>query len=494
LTFSKRLQLVLLAAAPFVVLCTMNAAGYRYGASDHALYIPAVLRHVDPAFFPRDAQLIDTQARLMLNDEVIAALLRITGSSLQHLFIVLYVLTLITLLAAAVRLGSGFYRTRAAVVALAAALTLRHAIAKTGANTLEGYFHPRQFAFALGLFAIAMFLERRDRLAIAFIAAAGVAHTTTVLWFAIWLTVALWFGRPSWRKGIGVCVGLAAVGVAWAMWAGPLAGRLVRMDGDWLAAIADKDYLFPTSWPADAWLTNLISVPIIIVAWRARVRSGLASERETAMVFGAFALVGVFCCWLPFDAAHLALAVQLQTSRVFWLLDVLGTIYLVWALAEGRLREPGRRAAAVAGLIVALSTERALYTCFVQFPDRRIFAVDVQNTDWREAMAWARQSPIGSGWLADPAHAALYGGSVRAIGERDVLIETIKDTALAMYDRGIAMAVAERRRAADELRWDTADGARALAARYRLDYLVTNRPVALPVAYRAGSLTIYSLR
>ena len=43
----------------FIVLCTMNAAGYRYGASDQAFYIPAVLRHVNPALFPRDAPLID---------------------------------------------------------------------------------------------------------------------------------------------------------------------------------------------------------------------------------------------------------------------------------------------------------------------------------------------------------------------------------------------------------------------------------------------------
>ena len=46
--------------------------------------------------------------------------------------------------------------------ALGAAFTLRHAIAKTGANTLEGYFHPRQLAFALGLWGVAMFLRRRD--------------------------------------------------------------------------------------------------------------------------------------------------------------------------------------------------------------------------------------------------------------------------------------------------------------------------------------------
>src|SRR5689334_24955806 len=72
----------------FVLVCTMNAAGYRYGASDHALYIPAILRHLDPALFPRDFRLIDTQARLMVNDDVIAAIIRVTGVRLQTLFLV----------------------------------------------------------------------------------------------------------------------------------------------------------------------------------------------------------------------------------------------------------------------------------------------------------------------------------------------------------------------------------------------------------------------
>ena len=35
------------------------------------------------------------------------------------------------------------------------------------------------------------------------------------------------------------------------------------MDADWLAVIADRDYLFPLAWPVDVWVTNLIAVPVI---------------------------------------------------------------------------------------------------------------------------------------------------------------------------------------------------------------------------------------
>ncbi len=478
----------------FIVLCTMNAAGYRYGASDHALYIPAILRHVDPALFPRDSRIIDTQARLMLNDDVIAAIVRLTGVPLPGLFFACYLLTLALLFFAIVRLGGHFYRTRGAIIAAAAALTLRHAIAKTGTNTLEGYFHPRQVAFALGLLAVAMFLERRDRLAIVLLAAAGVAHTTTVVWFGIWLTVAAWFGRPAARRHIAFIVAVVAAAAGWALWKGPLAGRLVKMDPEWLAVIADKDYLFPLTWPVNVWVTNLIGIPIILLAWRARVRRGLAAEGETPIVLGVLALAVLFVAWLPFDSAGLALAVQMQTSRVFWMIDVLATFYVIWAVAEGASATPARRAAIVAAIVIALSIARGVYTSFVLFPNRKIFAIDLEHADWREAMRWARTSQRDSGWLADPMHAALYGSSLRAAGQRDVLLEDLKDGALAMYDRDIAMSIADRRRALREVRWDTADGAHALASRYDLDFLVTSAPVALPVAYRAGSLTIYRLR
>jgi hypothetical protein len=481
-------------AIVFVVLATLNSAGYRYGASDQALYIPSVLVHLDPALFPQDRGLIAAHARLMVVDEILAGIVRVTRVSIPHLFFALYVASLLLLVAGATRIGGHFYRTRWAVLALGAALTLRHAIAKTGANSLEGYFHPRQLSFALGVIAVALFLERRERIAAALVLAAGIAHPTTAFWFMVWLGVAAWLARPEWRKALTVCAAALVVAGALALWRGPLAGRFARMDADWLAVIADRDYLFPLAWPVDVWVTNLIAVPVIVFCWRARMRAGLTVARETPLVVGALALAVIFFLWLPFSAAHVAIAVQMQVTRVFWMIDFLGTVYLVWAVAEGAARPTGRRAAIAAATILALSAARGVYGCFMQFPDRRVLAIDLQHADWREAMTWAQTTAPGSGWLADPHHAALYGSTVRAAGHRDVLIDLLKDPAIAMYDRDIAMRLADRQRALAALAWDTPDGARALARRYGLDYLVIDRELELPLAHRAGSLFVYKLR
>ncbi len=96
--------------------------------------------------------------------------------------------------------------------------------------------------------------------------------------------------------------------------------------------------------------------------------------------------------------------------------------------------------------------------------------------------------------LADPGHAWKYGTSVRVAGERDVYLEEVKDLALALYSREVA--VESLQRIHDAQHFDTLSPAhlRALAARYDLDYLVIDRDVDLPVAYRNEQFRIYDLR
>jgi hypothetical protein len=478
---------------PFLILSTLNSAGYRYGASDLAFYIPAALERIDPSLFPRDGALIASQARLTMIDETIAALSRISGLGLPSLFATLYATTLALLLAGALLLGRLLYRTEWTPLAFVAALTLRHAIAKSGTNTLEGYFHPRQLAFSLGVLALIALMHHRVLVSAALVVVGGLLHPTTALWFSIWIAIAASVNDRRWRLPMIVAAAAAVIAGAWMLVAGPLAGRLVTMDDAWLATLETKDYLFPLEWPLDAWVLNLIYAPAILYIYRRRSAAGMLAPGERGLVWGCLALVGVFAVALPLNAARLALVIQLQVPRVFWMLDFLAIAYLIWLIAEDVKLSP-RRARIVCLVIALASVTRSAYIKFVKFPDRPIAEIGVPDNDWGRVMTWARSTPHDTGWLAHPGHAILYGTSVRVAGQRDVFVEGIKDAAIGMYDRDVAIRTRDRLEELRDFDTLTPERARMLGARYSMEFLVTSQLLDLPVAFSSGSLRVYRLR
>ena len=478
---------------PFLLLCTLNSAGYRYGASDLAFYIPAALEKLDPSLFPRDGALIASQAHLTMIDETIGLLSRVTGLGLPWLFATLYAATLALLLAGALLLGRLLYRSIWTTVALAGALTLRHAIAKSGTNTLEGYFHPRQLAFSLGVLALVALMRQRIVISAVLVLAGGLLHPTTALWFAIWIAIAWSVNEPRWRVPVAVAAGLAAMAGIWMLVAGPLSGRLVQMDSEWLATLETKDYLFPLEWPAYAWLLNLVYAPTIFFIYRRRRDAGVLAPCERGVVWGCLSLLLVFALALPLNAARLAIVIQLQIPRTFWMLDFLAIAYLVWVIAED-VRGSTRRALITCLVIVAASLTRSAYIKFIRFPDRPIAEITVPDNDWGRVMAWARTTPKDSGWLAHPGHAVQYGTSLRVAGERDVFVEGIKDAAIGMYERDVAIRTRDRQAELRDFDTLTPERARSLAERYRLNFLVTTERLDLPVAYSSGPLLVYRLR
>jgi hypothetical protein len=266
------------------------------------------------------------------------------------------------------------------------------------------------------------------------------------------------------------------------------------MDPIWLETLSAKDYLFPLRWPATAWLVNLGYVPIILWIFQRRRAAGVLVPREAALVAGCLSLVLVFAATLPLNAARVALAIQLQPARIFWMLDFLAVVYVVWAAAEGGGRTDVRRARGVALAIFLVSTMRGGYIMLVEFPDRRVAQVTVGDDDWGRAMAWARASTPGSGWVADPGHAARYGTSVRVAAHRDVFVEAIKDGAVGMYDRRVAVRTRERVDALGDFTTLTPERARLLAREHDLDYLVTEQVLDLPLAFSSGAIRVYGLK
>jgi hypothetical protein len=273
------------------------------------------------------------------------------------------------------------------------------------------------------------------------------------------------------------------------------------MDAEWLRVFAEKDYLFPAAWPIDAWLLNLAYPAVIVAVWRARTRRGLAVPHERGLVFGLLASVIVFLVSVPFTMAEVALAVQLQVTRVFWILDFAAIASIAWWLTQTRTM-----AKIAIGVCLVGSIARGYYLLEVDPASvrnaqagkqgRQLVTINLPDTPWMEAMRWLETQPSGWHVLADPGHAWKYGISVRVGASRDTLIESVKDSAIAIYDRGIAMRVGER--ALDTSEYDQMSEARLrrLDEKYDLDVAVfpAGRALNLPVLYRNAAFAIFDLR
>jgi hypothetical protein len=479
----------------FAILATANAGGYRYGASDQAFYIPAVALRADDSLLPRDREVFEPQMHLWLGDEALAAVVRTTGIPLPALFALLQGVTLATLALGAALLARSLGCSWWSIATCLLLLTLRHRIARTGANSLEGYMHPRMLAFGLGLCALSFTARARPLAAGVWTVAAAMVHTSTAVWFAAVVGVAavwpLTGARWPWRFSVL----LAALAAALAYAAVSLLPFDV-MDAPWLAVLADRDYLFSADWPAYAWLSNLAYPLALWLIFRRRVSAGVATPAESHLVAGLCALVGIFLLTIPLAERHLAFFVQLQANRVFWVLDGAVAVYVSWWLIDDVLaRHSPRRRFAVVTLLLLLSAGRGYFV--LHETGRPLIQMNATQGPWRDAMRWLETQPVTWHVLADPAHALKYGISVRAAAFRDTPLESGKDPAMAMYDRHLARRVAERSAAlAGFDDWTSAADVMPLDARYNLDVFIdrADRRFDLPVLFQNDGFVVYDLR
>ena len=211
---------------------------------------PAIAARRSTRAVPARQPLLDAQIALMWSDEIVAGLARATGRSICRRSTSGCISSRWSASFAAAR---GVRRALGAILGVddrgaRVLLTFRHRIAKTGANSLEGYMHPRMLAFALGLAALACVVARR--------ASAGPwrrdARAVRLASDHRDLVRHRRAGRGVCRRALAdrACDRPRSPSPASSAPGPSLAGRsragCVAMDATWLAVLAEKDYLFPT--------------------------------------------------------------------------------------------------------------------------------------------------------------------------------------------------------------------------------------------------------
>ena len=242
--------------------------------------------------------LLDVQSRLLLGSvHLLAGSSRATGADLPALFLAVYLVTLAGLFAAAVAFAraarplvvgrrgaccccsrSGIASRRPARTRSKATCTRACSRSRCGVAALR---RPRAARASAGRVGVA-------------IAAAFVHPTTGALvrrdrWASAWRRA-----RPAWRRAL---VGASASSAPpWPSGCSP-PGRsragCVIMDADWLAVLADKDYLFPDRLAARTRGSSISPTPSSCCSCTGSAARAASRRRgERALVAGLLALVG----------------------------------------------------------------------------------------------------------------------------------------------------------------------------------------------------------
>jgi hypothetical protein len=179
---------------------------------------------------------------------------------------------------------------------------------------------------------------------------------------------------------------------------------------------------------------------------------------------------------------------------VFWVADFLLALLIAWFLID-RAKAARVRQVALAAVLL-LSVGRGIYTINEGGDSRAAVQINLPADDWTEAMSWLRGQPVDWLILAHPDHAWLYGSSVRVGANRDVVVESVKDSAISMYDRDVAIRTAERLGALADYDAMTTPRAVELGKRYGAAVAVTDasRPLDLPLLHRNATFAVYDLR
>lgn len=419
-----------------VALCALTVAGvaihgYHLGIEDQAIYLPAILKHLDPALFPRDAYFFEAQTRPMLLDEIVAWFVRFTHVPVEWTLFGFHLLTIFLLLLACFRISRRcFDRPEAAwagVGVITGLLTLP--IAGTAQYIADQYLHPRAVATALVLFPVADILPVVGRLrggkafawCTMFFVLAAIFHFQMALFgAALWVFLIIPWER--WVPAMGrATVALAAI---------PIIGKLLEPGSPaWQEAARTRSQHYLVRWE---WYELLGIVAPMLLLWgfgKVGDKRGLAVaawlSRRIA-VFGVLALVGGAALILP---PRLERLTPYQPMRVFILIYIFLLLIGGGLLGQFVLRRVVWRWV-VLFVPMALGmffAERALFPAspHVELPGY------VYANDWTNAFRWVRANTPRDAFFALSPHYLSEDGQdyhgFRAWAQRGQMADLDKD-------------------------------------------------------------------
>jgi hypothetical protein len=412
--------LLLLTAAAFLIL------GYHPYAEDAEIYLPGVLKILNPNLFPTNAQFFGEHAGHTLYPHLIAFSVQASRLALPWVALIWQTLSIFLLLTASWRLASALFdneRARwAGVASMAALLTLP--IAGTFLLIHDQYLNPRNLAAFAGLFAVAETLYQKYLRAVLWLAFAAAVHPlmgTFPILFCVWMVLLKTF-QPRFLGFVPKSFVALPFGITFAP--PPAAYHEV--------ALRQRSH-FVLRWEWYEWLG--VIGPVLIFLWlggwaRKHGCKNLELISRAMVPFGVVAATG---------AIGLSSSVRFEALARIQPLRCLALCYMVLIIAGGGL---------IGQYILQNKVWRwlALFVPLslgMYFAQRQVFPSsqhiewpwEQPRNHWAQAFDWIRDNtPVDALFALNPSHMELPGedeNGFRARAQRSMLADLVKDKGAA---------------------------------------------------------------
>jgi hypothetical protein len=422
----------LLPVKRIVGLLALSAAallihGYHAYAEDAEIYLPGVLKILNPSLFPANAQFFGEHAGHTLYPNLIAFSVRVTHLTLPWAAFLWHLISIFLLLTASWRLASALFasesvedeRARWASVALMAAL-LTLPIAGTALYILDQYLNPRNQAAFAAIFAVAEVLHRKHGRAALWLTFAAAVHplmASFAIAFCVWLGALRSYRPPM----LGFAVVL------------PFGLTLDPPPAAYHEVALRQPYFYILRWEWYEWLG--VIGPAVLFWWLARLgrRRGNQNLELVSRAMWPFILAGLAGALVLGIPARFEALARLEPLRC------LALSYMVLVLVGGGLLGQyvlRNRVWCWLVLFVPLS-------CGMYFAQRQIFPASAHvewpwaqpRNQWAQAFEWIRgNTPVDALFALDPGHMGISGedeNGFRARAERSMLADLVKDKGAA---------------------------------------------------------------
>lgn len=441
------LRIVLLSAVAMLV------QGYHPGAEDDAVYLAAIHYDLNPRLFPYDSQFFRMQLQASIYDRLMAASIRVLHLPVNFTMLLWQFGAICLVLYAGLRLARRLFETAAAQWAGVSLLATFFAlpVAGTALFVVDPQLHPRTLATALVLFGAEASLVGRGGVCVLLLVLAGAFHPIMAA-FGVSFCAFLWLQQKF--TPVATAPVLAAVIIQPPAQPRFLGWLLDQPTSAWRQAMSSRHYIFLSRWDWYEWL-GAVAPPLLLAwcwRWAKKVgRRNLAIVSAGLVAYSAFQLAFALIVSL---VPALVRMLPLQPMRFLHLVYLIGILIAGGILGEFVLKDRAWRwlACFLPLAMLMFVVQKNLYPATPQLELPGISDNVHSSNQWLQAFAWIKKNtPIEAYFALDPNYMALPGEDYhgfRALAERSVLADSIKDSAVAMQVPRLAPLWLEQTKAA----------------------------------------------